>query len=200
LRSISGLVRAKGGHIVLDGKEISRMRPNKTARLGIQHVQEGKRVFRRLSVDDNLTLGEYRLKGDARKVDRDMIYELFPVLETKRHLLAGSLSGGEQQMLAISQALLAQPTLLLMDEPSAGLAPILANQMFDVIGRVRDQGLTVLLVEQIVVKSLGISDRGSVLAEGEIVLTDTSERILARDDLQSVYFGYRSEDPDTVGA
>ena len=170
LRSISGLVRATGGRIVLDGKDISRMRPNKTARLGIQHVQEGKRVFRRLSVDDNLTLGEYRLKGDARKFDRDMIYELFPVLQTKRHLLAGSLSGGEQQMLAISQALLAQPTLLLMDEPSAGLAPILANQMFDVVGRVRDQGLTVLLVEQIVVKSLGISDRGSVLAEGEIVL------------------------------
>jgi branched-chain amino acid transport system ATP-binding protein len=103
-------------------------------------------------------------------------------------------------MLAISQALLAQPELLLMDEPSAGLAPILAGQMFDVVGKVREQGLTVLLVEQIVVKSLSISDKGSVLAEGEIVLTDTSERILARDDLHSVYFGYRSEDPDSVGA
>ncbi|MHB8593651.1 MAG: branched-chain amino acid ABC transporter ATP-binding protein/permease [Acidimicrobiales bacterium] len=199
LRTISGLVHAKGGRVYLDNTDISRLRPNRTARLGIQHIQEGKRVFRRLSVEDNLTLGEYRLRGETRTFDRESIYEIFPVLFTKRQLLAGSLSGGEQQMLAIAQALLAEPKLLLMDEPSAGLAPGLANQMFDVVSRLRDTGLTVLLVEQIVVRSLAVSDKGSVLAEGKIVFTDTADQILARDDLRNVYFGYKTP-ADNVGS
>jgi branched-chain amino acid transport system ATP-binding protein len=187
LRALSGLCHPRSGSIVVLGEDVSRWAPNRIARLGVQHVQEGKRVFRRLSVEDNLRLGGYRRKADPAVLQR--VLELFPVLHEKRHLAAGSLSGGEQQMLAIAQSLMGDPRVLLLDEPSAGLAPLLVRRMFDVLERLRGTGLTILLVEQIVAESLALADSGAVLVSGRVVLTGDGGELRERPDLDALYFG-----------
>jgi branched-chain amino acid transport system ATP-binding protein len=187
LRTLSGLSHPRAGSIVVLGREVSQWAPNRIARVGVQHVQEGKRVFRRLSVEDNLAIGGYRSGGDGTALQR--VYGLFPVLEEKRRLAAGSLSGGEQQMLAIAQSLMGEPRVLLLDEPSAGLAPLLVRRMFEVLERLRGTGLTILLVEQIVAESLALADSGSVLVGGRVVLAGDGPSLRARPDLDALYFG-----------
>jgi branched-chain amino acid transport system ATP-binding protein len=187
LRTLSGLSHPRSGSIVVLGREVSQLAPNRIARLGVQHVQEGKRIFRRLTVADNLAIGGYRRKPDPAVLQR--VYELFPVLAEKRNLAAGSLSGGEQQMLAIAQSLTGDPRVLLLDEPSAGLAPLLVRRMFDVLESLRGTGLTILLVEQIVAESLALADTGAVLVSGRVVLTGDGAELRRRPDLDALYFG-----------
>jgi len=187
LRTISGLCHPRAGSVVLLDRDVSQWAPNRIARIGVQHVQEGKRVFRRLTVEDNLALGRYRRPADGAVLDH--VYELFPVLQEKRHLPAGSLSGGEQQMLAIAQSLMGEPRVLLLDEPSAGLAPLLVRRMFEVLEQLRGTGLTILLVEQIVAQSLALADSGAVLVSGRVVLSGDGESLRDRPDLDALYFG-----------
>ncbi len=190
LRTVSGLLPARGGFIRFDGSEITRLAAHRIVAAGISQVPEGRIVFANLSVRDNLDLGAYRRRDKAQmRLDLDRVYTLFPRLKERERQRAGTLSGGEQQMLAIGRALMARPRLLLMDEPSLGLAPILVREIFRTIAEISEHGVTILLVEQNAHMALGIADRGYVMETGSIVLSDTRENLLRNEEVRSAYLG-----------
>ena len=191
LKAISGTVPAHGGRISYQGRDNGRLRPSERAALGIAHVPEGRRVFPSLTVMENLELGSYRRAARAtRSRALDTVLALFPILRDRRTQLAGSLSGGEQQMLALGRGLMAQPDLLLLDEPSQGLGPRIVEQIFETIDRIRrERRLTILLVEQRVVEALELCDRGYVLETGRVVLDGPRQALLADARVQRAYLG-----------
>ncbi|HVQ77561.1 MAG TPA: ABC transporter ATP-binding protein [Candidatus Binatia bacterium] len=195
LKTVSGAMDPQKGTVVFQGREIQRMDPDKVMRLGLSHVPEGREVFPFLSVRENLRMGAYT-RSDADGVARDLelVYRYFPVLRERSEQRAGQLSGGEQQMLAISRALMARPRMMLLDEPSLGLAPRLVKEIFEIIVRInRDQGVTVLLVEQNAHLALSIADYGYVLEVGRIVMEDTCARLLEKEDIKEFYLGMKDE-------
>jgi branched-chain amino acid transport system ATP-binding protein len=200
LKTVTGLVRPRAGEITLQGRDIVRTSTEKTVALGCSLVPEGRQVFAEMTVRDNLILGahvQYR-RGKRREVSEDLerMYRLFPVLSERHRQLAGTLSGGEQQMLAMARALMARPSLLMLDEPSMGLAPLVMKDIFDTVARISAEGSTVLLVEQNARSALKIAHRGYVLETGRIVLEGTSEELLANRDVQRAYLG-RDVNADT---
>ncbi|HTX53647.1 MAG TPA: ABC transporter ATP-binding protein [Candidatus Baltobacteraceae bacterium] len=194
LSAISGVVRPAAGKVVLGGQEITTRRPDQIVAAGLAHVPEARHVFKPLSVQDNLLLGAYHRfhlgAGAAIRREVEEIIELFPALKNRRNQPAGTLSGGEQQMLAIGRALLAQPRVLLLDEPSMGLAPLVIREIFQHIARLRsERGVTILLVEQNAKAALTIADRGYVLETGRVVLEGSAEDLMANRDVQRAYLG-----------
>jgi branched-chain amino acid transport system ATP-binding protein len=190
LRSISGLTRPLRGHIRLGGRELTTMTADIISGLGVGHVPEGRRVFARMSVRDNLFLGAYsRRDRDGIRSDEERVFTLFPVLKERSHQMAGTLSGGEQQMLAIGRALMSRPKVLLLDEPSLGLAPIMVDRIFEVIVDINRQGTTVLLIEQNAAKALQTANRGYVLETGRIVKEGSASTLLESPDVQRAYLG-----------
>ena len=194
LRTISGINHLSNGSITFDGKDISKMNPEKIVGAGISHVPEGRLIFGPLSVEDNLIIGSYNrytFKNRSEiKNDAEDIYNIFPVLKKRRKQLAGTLSGGEQQMLAIGRALMAKPKLLLLEEPSMGLAPIMIKEIFRYIVELRDKfGLTVLLIEQNARSALKIANTGYVIETGRIILQGSAEDLLLNKDVQRAYLG-----------
>ncbi len=189
LRTVSGLLRPRKGEIVLRGKRIDGLRPHEIVELGVSQSPEGSRVFARMSVHENLEMGAFSRREKVPTADFDRVYGLFPRLRERTTQRAGTLSGGEQQMLAIGRALMAAPRVLLLDEPSMGLAPILVEQIFDIIKTINQSGTTVLLVEQNALMALGIAHRGYILQTGEIVLTGEAAKL--RDDpaVRKAYLG-----------
>ena len=189
LRSISGLTPARTGTIKFRGKEISRIAPQDIVRLGISQSPEGRKCFQRMTVSENLDMGAYlRRDADVDK-DRARVFELFPRLEERRTQKAGTMSGGEQQMLAIGRALMARPKLLLLDEPSMGISPILTERIYETIAEINKQGTTILLVEQNANFALGVSHRGYVLETGKVVLTDESSKLRESPEVREAYLG-----------
>jgi branched-chain amino acid transport system ATP-binding protein len=188
LKTILGLVRPRSGAVVFDGQDVTNMTTSRRIAMGMAIVPENRRLFAPLSVAENLELGAYLRNGGVDEA-RDRVFELFPRLHERRSQLAGTLSGGEQQMLAMGRALMSEPRLLLMDEPSMGLAPALVRQNFEIIQRVNRSGVAVLVVEQNANISLRIADRGYVLQTGSIVLSDTAEALLESEDLKRAYLG-----------
>lgn len=190
IKTICGLLRPTSGSIVFDGQDITRSNPAAIVALGIAVVPEGRRVFASLSVEENLLMGAYsRRNGIVPRAPLDEIHALFPRLAERRNQLAGTLSGGEQQMLAIGRALMSQPRLLLLDEPSMGLAPILIETIFDTINTLAASGITVLLVEQNAVAALDVSDHAYVLERGRIVQSDLASVLEQTEDIQTTYLG-----------
>ncbi len=191
LRTISGLIRPTAGSISFLGERIDGLAPDLVAQRGISQVPEGRRVFSGMSVMDNLILGAYIHRRNAKKVKQGLerVFSLFPILETRRKQLAGTMSGGEQQMFAIGRALMSEPKLLLLDEPSMGLAPILVEQVFDIIQDIHAQGTTILLVEQNAAMALSIATKGYVLETGSIVLEGTAEFLSRNDNVKRAYLG-----------
>ena len=191
LKAVSGAVPAETGRIVYRGRDLARLRPSERAALGIAHVPEGRRVFPSLTVMENLELGSYRRAARAGRAQAlASVLELFPILKQRRTQLAGSLSGGEQQMLALGRGLMAQPDLLLLDEPSQGLGPRIVELIFETIDRIRrERRLTILLVEQRVVEALELCDRGYVLETGRVVLAGARDALLADSRVQRAYLG-----------
>lgn len=190
LRTISGIVRAKRGTVTFEGKDITGLPIHTIARMGLGHVPEGRRIFPLLTVRENLEMGAYNVKGRAeiaRRLEKNAA--LFPRLVERMGQKGGTLSGGEQQMLAMARALMSEPKVLLMDEPSMGLAPVLVDQIFDIVKQLNKQGNTILLVEQNALLALEIAHRGYVLQSGEIVLSDTGRNLLANEQVQKAYLG-----------
>jgi branched-chain amino acid transport system ATP-binding protein len=190
LRTISGLLHPSAGKITFDGKDITRVEPQNIVNLGICQSPEGRRLFARMSVLDNLRMGAYTRKNAAEiKTDMDRVFELFPRLKERLHQVAGTLSGGEQQMCAMGRALMAKPKLLMLDEPSLGLAPILVQTIFDIVKEINSQGTPVLLVEQNAHKALEVAHRAYVLETGVIVKSGTGQELLESEDVQKAYLG-----------
>jgi branched-chain amino acid transport system ATP-binding protein len=190
LRTISGLLRPRQGEIRLRGQRIDGRRPHEIVALGVCQSPEGRRVFGRMSVQENLEMGAFARRDRAALTgDYERVYELFPRLLERRQQKAGTLSGGEQQMLAIGRALMAAPRVLLLDEPSMGLAPILVEQIFGILRTINEQGTTVLLVEQNALMALGIANRGYILQTGEVVLADVAERLAQNPEVRKAYLG-----------
>ncbi len=190
LRSISGLVPARSGRVLFEGKDITKLPAHEIVGLGISQSPEGRMVFANLSVEDNLEMGAYRRKDNAAiKQDRDAMFALFPRLLERRKQLSGTLSGGEQQMLAIARALMSRPRLVLLDEPSLGIAPLLVRDIFKNIVEINRRGVTVVLVEQNAHMALGIAKRGYVLETGSVVLEDEAAKLLVNDDVRKAYLG-----------
>jgi branched-chain amino acid transport system ATP-binding protein len=190
LKTISGLVRPEKGEIIFEGKTVHDVKPYNLIELGIAHVPEGRRLFSDMTVEENLDMGS--LKGDAkdkRVETKEMVFELFPRLKERRKQHAGTLSGGEQQMVAIGRGLMSRPRLLMFDEPSLGLAPILVREVFRVIESIRSEGTTVLIVEQNVKQTLSVADRAYVLENGKIVITGTGESLLGDEHVKMAYLG-----------
>ena len=190
LHTVTGLLSPKRGTVWFEGKDITKVPAHKIVSLGMAHVPEGRRVFAELSVYENLKMGAYTRK-DKAEVDETlaMVYKRFPRLEERKNQLAGTLSGGEQQMLAMGRALMSHPKIILMDEPSMGLSPILVNQIFDIIEEVSKSGTTVLLVEQNAKKALSIADRAYVLETGKIVLDGDAKALMDDDSIKKAYLG-----------
>ena len=190
LMAICGLLAIQSGDIRLAGKSLRGMKPNEIVTLGVVQVPEGRRIFPQMSVLENLQLGAY-LRRDREGVRRDLdhVLELFPILARRRQQPGGTLSGGEQQMLAISRALMARPRLLLLDEPSLGLAPLVIRQIFEIIRRINRDGTTVFLVEQNANQALKLAHRGYVLENGRVVLADTAEKLLNDEAVKRAYLG-----------
>ena len=188
LRTISGLLRPKGGAIEFDGKSMAGVAAHDIVAAGIGHVPEGRRIFPRMSVYENLQMGAYRRRGDI-SADVERVYDLFPVLRERHEQEGGTLSGGEQQMLAIGRALMSRPRLLLLDEPSMGLAPLVVLKIFEIIREINEAGTTVLLVEQNAAQALRLATRGYVLETGEVVMTDTAAALLTNDRVRAAYLG-----------
>ncbi len=190
LRTISGLIRSRSGKIVFEGRDIARVPPHDIVGLGISQSPEGRMVFANLTVEDNLELGAYRRKDKKQiRSDFDGMYALFPRLLERRKQMAGTLSGGEQQMLAIARAMMARPRLLLLDEPSLGIAPILMREIFQTIKAINQRGMTVLLVEQNAHMALAIARRGYVLETGSVRLEDSAANLLKNDEVRKAYLG-----------
>lgn len=190
LRTICGLMRPRTGSVTMAGEDLSVYRASELPAKGIAMVPEGRGVFARMSVFENLEMGAYHRKDRSEvTADIDHIYELFPRLKERRTQLAGTMSGGEQQMLAMGRALMARPSILLLDEPSMGLAPVLVEAIFSTVEEINKQGMTVLLVEQNALMALQIASRGYVLQTGEIVLTDTAKALQKDPMIQKVYLG-----------
>jgi len=193
LKTVSGVMDPQKGAVSFDGRTIQGMDPDRVMRLGLTHVPEGREVFPFLSVRENLRMGAYtRQDTDGVARDMEMVYDYFPVLRARAEQRAGQLSGGEQQMLAISRALMARPKMMLLDEPSLGLAPKLVKEIFDIIARInREQAVTVLLVEQNANMALHLADYGYVLEVGRIVMEDTCARLLEKEDIKEFYLGVK---------
>jgi len=190
LRTISSLLKPRKGNVVLEGEVISDIPPHDLVYKGVAMVPEGRGVFARLTVAENLDMGAYsRTDKAAIQQDLDWVYTLFPRLKERRTQVSGTLSGGEQQMLATGRALMARPRLLLMDEPSMGLAPILVEGIFDTVKQINEEGTTILLVEQNATMALGVAHRGYVLQTGEIVLSDTATNLQSNEMVQKAYLG-----------
>ena len=187
-KTVSGMLRPSLGGIIYDGQRIDGIPAHELIRLGICHVPEGRHVFPRMTVAENLEMGAFRFKSVDQK-DLDHVLELFPRLRERYKQQAGTLSGGEQQMLAIGRGLMGKPRLLLLDEPSMGLAPLIVAQIFDIIHQVNREGVTVLLVEQNAAQALSLAHRGYVLETGEIVLSGTGGELLADDRVRAAYLG-----------
>ena len=190
LHTITGLLSPKKGSVIFEGKDITKVPAHKIVSLGIAHVPEGRRVFAELTVYENLKMGAYTRK-DKDEIEKtlEMVYKRFPRLEERKNQLAGTLSGGEQQMLAMGRALMSHPKIIVMDEPSMGLSPILVNEIFDIIQEVSKSGTTVLLVEQNAKKALSIADRAYVLETGKIVLEGKASDLLNNDSIKKAYLG-----------
>lgn len=190
LHTISGILQASSGNIIYDGKDITKVQAHKIVNLGISQVPEGRRVFAQLSVLENLKLGAF-IRKDKDGIEEDLrnIYERFPRLEERKNQLAGTLSGGEQQMLAMGRALMSRPRIILMDEPSMGLSPIYVSEIFDIIKSINKDGTTVLLVEQNAKKTLSIADRAYVLETGKIALSGDAKNLMNNDTVKKAYLG-----------
>ena len=190
LHTITGLLSPKKGSVLFEGQDITKVPAHKIVSMGMAHVPEGRRVFSQLSVYENLKLGAYTRK-DRSNIDKELqsIYERFPRLAERKNQLAGTLSGGEQQMLAMGRALMSKPSIVLMDEPSMGLSPILVNEIFDIIESISKSGTTVLLVEQNAKKALSIADRAYVLETGKVVLEGNAKDLLENDSIKKAYLG-----------
>ncbi|MFZ9703528.1 MAG: ABC transporter ATP-binding protein [Candidatus Limnocylindrus sp.] len=190
LRTISGLARARSGSITLNGKSIEHTAAHEIVRLGVGHSPEGRRVFTRMSVRENLEMGAFLRKPGAEvQADFKKVFDLFPRLKEREFQAAGTMSGGEQQMLAIGRALMGQPKVLLLDEPSMGLAPILVEQIFDIIKEINSRGTAVLLVEQNAMMALGIANRGYILQIGEVTLEDDCKKLANNPKVKEAYLG-----------
>lgn len=190
IKTVMGLVKPTSGSIIYDGHDITHVPAHKRAGMGIGYVPEGRRVFGKLTVDENLRMGAYELKDKAQIAKNiEMVYGIFPRLGERSRQLASTMSGGEQQMLAIARALMLNPKMLLIDEVSMGLMPIMVNTCFDVIKQLNDEGITVLVVEQNANKALKIADRGYVLETGNIIISDTAENMRKDDTVQKAYLG-----------
>lgn len=190
MQSIMGLIPARSGSVVYDGTDITKMPGHKIVHLGMTQVPEGRHVFQELTVYENLMMGAYTQKNKAQvKADIDEVYETFPRLAERKNQIAGTLSGGEQQMLAMGRAMMCRPKLLMLDEPSMGLSPLLVDQVFDIIKEYHRRGTTILLVEQNAGKSLAISDRAYVLENGRIAYSGTGKELLNSDEIKKAYLG-----------
>ena len=190
IKTIMGIVKPVSGQILYNGQDITRLPAHKRAGLGIGYVPEGRRVFGKLTVEENLRFGAYELKDNNHiRENMEKVYEIFPRLGERKDQLASTMSGGEQQMLAISRALMLDPKMLLIDEVSMGLMPIMVNTCFDVIQKLNKQGITILVVEQNANKALKVADRGYVLETGNIIISDTAENMRKDDTVQKAYLG-----------
>ncbi len=189
LKTISGLLAARQGRIMLEGGPLSGVPPHQVVLRGIAHVPEGRRIFNRLTVRENLMMGAYLRHDDSIPADLERVFKLFPLLQERLTQVAGTLSGGEQQMLAIGRALMASPRLLLLDEPSMGLAPNLVERIFETVNDINRQGTTILLVEQNAAMALAIAHRGYVLETGSITLSGTAAELAENPDVRRAYLG-----------
>ena len=189
LQTISGLLRSKTGSITFQGHNISNVRADKLVTHGLAQVPEGRRVFLQMSVEENLEMGAFTQSPSGVPKDLEMVYELFPRLKERRRQVAGTLSGGEQQMLAMGRALMSHPRLLMLDEPSMGLAPILVEQIFEIIRNLNHNGSTILLVEQNAQMALSVAHRGYVLETGKIVTTGTGAELIESPEIKKAYLG-----------
>jgi len=189
LRSISALTPARTGHIRFRGKDIARMQPQDIVQLGISQSPEGRKTFQRMTVRENLDMGAYLRRDKEINSDMDRVFDLFPRLKEREKQKAGTMSGGEQQMLAIGRALMARPTLMLLDEPSMGIAPILVERIYETIAEINRQGTTILLVEQNANFALGVSNRAYVLETGKVALSDESDKLRENPEVQRAYLG-----------
>ena len=190
LHTISGLIRAKSGKIVFMGKEIQHVEAHKILKMGLAQVPEGRRIFAQMNVQENLEMGAFT-RTDRAGISRDMdwVFESFPRLKERRRQLAGTLSGGEQQMLAMGRAIMSAPKLVMLDEPSMGLSPILVSEIFKIVRRLKELGVTVLLVEQNAKMALSVADRAYVLETGRIVLDGPASDLLGNEDVKKAYLG-----------
>ena len=188
LKTVSGLMHPRSGSIHFDGADISHAEAHKLVHKGLAHVPEGRRIFLQMTVQENLEMGAFTQK-EVSKADLERMFQLFPRLKERRKQIAGTLSGGEQQMLAMSRALMSHPKLLMLDEPSMGLAPILVDQIFDIIRELHAAGTTILLVEQNATKALQIADRAYVLETGKITLSGTGAELASSDEVRKAYLG-----------
>ena len=190
LHTITGLISPKKGSVVFEGKDITKVPAHRIVSMGMAHVPEGRRVFAELSVYENLKMGAYT-RSDKNEIEESLanVYKRFPRLEERKNQMAGTLSGGEQQMLAMGRALMSRPKIILMDEPSMGLSPILVNEIFDIIRSVSESGTTVLLVEQNAKKALSIADRAYVLETGRITMEGNAKDLLEDDSIKKAYLG-----------
>jgi len=189
LKTISGTLKPRTGEVRLDGRRIDELPAHEIVKLGVAQAPEGRRVFTRMSVFENLQMGAFSRGGQKTDDDVARAYELFPRLKERRTQKAGTLSGGEQQMLAMGRALMARPKVLLLDEPSMGLSPILTEQIFEIISEINQQGVTVLLVEQNALMALNVANRGYVLQTGKIILADTAANLAANEQVRQAYLG-----------
>jgi len=189
LRTISGLLRPSGGSIHFQGKPIDKVAAHDIVTMGVAHSPEGRRIFPRLSVEENLLLGAFSRKDNGVRADLQAAYDLFPILGERSKQPAGTFSGGEQQMLAMGRAMMSRPKLLMLDEPSMGLSPLMMKRIMSTVQTLRSQGTTILLVEQNAQAALRLADRGYVLEVGKIVLQGTGKELLASDDVRKAYLG-----------
>ena len=189
LKTISGLLKPKTGDILYKGSSIKGMRAHKIVEAGLAHVPEGRHVFLHMTVEENLDMGAYTQPASTIAPNKEKVFELFPRLKERRRQVAGTLSGGEQQMLAIGRALMSKPRLIMLDEPSMGLAPLLVSQIFSIIRELKDTGVTILLVEQNARMALRIADRAYVLETGRVKLSDSADALLNNDEVQKAYLG-----------
>ena len=189
LQTISGLLRSKTGSIVFNGKNLGGIPAHKIVSMGIAHVPEGRRIFQQMTVEENIEMGAFTRPGSEYAERVENVFNHFPRLQERRKQIAGTLSGGEQQMLAMGRAMMSAPQLLMLDEPSMGLSPILVDEIFEIIKSFHESGTTILLVEQNANKSLAISDRAYVLENGKIILTGTGRELMQSEEIKKAYLG-----------